>query len=121
MNQKIMVVDDDEAILDVVRIILENEGYEVETHTSGKYLYNLTDNLPALFILDVLLSGDDGRDICRFLRTNETTKHIPIILFSAHSQDDIVYTLPTSMYNYFIAKPFDINDLVKTVNNLVKL
>lgn len=120
MNQTIMVVDDDEAILDAVSIILTNEGYGVEAHTSGEHLYHMTTNLPTLIILDVLLSGEDGRDICRYLRKNDTTKHIPIILFSAHSQDDVVFTMPSGTYDSFIAKPFDIEDLVKTVNSLVR-
>jgi len=115
-----MVVDDDEAILDVVKIILSSEGYIVETFTTGQELYTLTSNLPSLIILDILLSGEDGRDICYYLRKNVVTKHIPIILFSAHSQEDIVYTLPNNAYDRFMSKPFDIDDLVKTVNNLVK-
>ena len=120
MNNKILVVDDDEAILDVVKIVLTNEGYDVETHTTGKQLYALNNSLPSLIILDVLLSGEDGRDICYYLRKNSITKHIPIILFSAHSQEDITYSLPNSTYDRFLSKPFDIDDLVKTVNNLVK-
>lgn len=115
-----MVVDDDLAILDIVTIVLSGEGYEVEPFTSGHHLYKLTDNLPALIILDVLLSGEDGRDICKYLRQNEKTKQIPIILFSAHSQENVSHSLPNSSYNSFIPKPFDIDDLVKTVNNLVR-
>jgi DNA-binding response OmpR family regulator len=115
-----MVVDDDKAILDVVTIILANEGYTVEPYATGEPLYQLSNNLPSLIILDILLAGEDGRDICKYLRTNETTKNIPIILFSAHSQDDIIYTLPGNLYDHFIAKPFDIDDLVKIVNNLVR-
>lgn len=115
-----MIVDDDEAILDAVSIILTTEGYLVDTHTSGKFLYQLSANLPSLIILDVLLSGEDGRDICRYLRRNQATKHIPIILFSAHSQEDVVYTMPSGSYDAFIAKPFDIEELVKTVNTIAK-
>lgn len=115
-----MVVDDDEAILDVVKIILTGEGYEVETHTSGEPLYKLKDNLPALIILDILLSGEDGRTICKYLKQNSLTHNIPIVLFSAHSQENIMYALPHNTYDSFIAKPFDVEDLVKTVNNLVR-
>jgi DNA-binding response OmpR family regulator len=119
MNHKILVVDDDEAILDVVKIILTNEGYEVETHTSGKQLYSRESNLPSLIILDILLSGEDGRDICAYLKGKESTKNIPIILFSAHSHADISNTLPPAAYDYFISKPFDVDDLIKVVKQFV--
>ncbi len=117
--KKIIVVDDDEAILDVVNIVLSEEGYVVETHTTGKALYHLSDQLPHLIILDILLSGEDGREICTYLKTNAATKSIPIILFSAHSHGDIFSRLPHNYYEYFLSKPFDIDELTRTVKALV--
>lgn len=117
--KKILVVDDDEAILDVVTIVLSDEGYSVTTLTTGETLYKLTNPLPDLIILDILLSGEDGRDICRHLKSNDATQHIPIILFSAHSHGDIYTQLPHHKYDYFLSKPFDVDDLIRVVKSLV--
>ncbi len=57
MNQKILVVDDDEGILEVVQIVLEDEGYQVQIIQNGECFQNLNGDLPDLILLDVLLSG----------------------------------------------------------------
>ncbi|GLV58414.1 hypothetical protein KDH_52470 [Dictyobacter sp. S3.2.2.5] len=85
MGHHILVVDDDEGIVEVVQIVLEGEGYVVRTATNKDDLQNIADDLPDLILLDVLLSGDDGREICRKLKGDEATKHIPVIMLSAHS------------------------------------
>src|SRR6516165_4336848 len=85
--KKILVVDDDPDILDAVQIVLEFAGYEVKTTEKGEYAENLRDTnggFPNLIILDVLLSGKDGRLICQKLKSQHDTKHIPIIMISAH-------------------------------------
>src|SRR5947209_19129198 len=85
--KKILVVDDDPGILDALKLTLEDAGYEVQTSDKGDYAENLRDTnggLPDLIILDVLLSGKDGRTICRALKNRPDTQHIPIIMISAH-------------------------------------
>src|SRR4051812_19978109 len=86
----ILVIDDDPSILDATKFILEDIGYAVITSEKGEYAENLLKNnhLPDLIILDVLLSGKDGREICRILKTQENTKNIPIIMVSAHPKAD---------------------------------
>lgn len=112
MNKKILVVDDDPAILEVIQIILEDNNYDVTTSLSGKIFEDLN-KLPDLILLDVLLSGEDGRDIIKKLRSNEHTKKVPVIMISAHpSAGDAVLKLGA---NDFISKPFDIDDLLKAV------
>src|SRR5579863_8015014 len=85
--KKILVVDDDEGIMEVVQIVLEGEGYTVQTSMNGAILQQLNEqqNLPDLILLDVLLSGEDGREICKRLKSDEKIKHIPVIMLSAHS------------------------------------
>jgi CheY-like chemotaxis protein len=114
MAKKIWVVDDDESILEVLQIILESAGYDVRTSLHGESLQHLDDhNLPDLIMLDILLSGIDGREICKALKSNEHTKHIPIILLSAHS--DANKAANGSGANAFIAKPFEVSILIKEV------
>src|SRR5690242_6621778 len=82
---KILVVDDDKDILDALQIILEHEGFDVRTIFKGDETYQEADACkPDLILLDVLMSGNDGRTICKNLKSDRKTKHIPIILMSAH-------------------------------------
>ncbi len=114
MKKKILVVDDAEAILDVVRLILEGEGYDVQTSLNGSCFKQMKTDLPHLILLDVLLPGEDGREICQRLKSNEQTKHIPVILFSAHVRGE-----GTHGADAFLTKPFHIKRLVETVRRYV--
>jgi CheY-like chemotaxis protein len=114
MAKKIWVVDDDESILEVLQIILKIAGYDVQTSLNGESLQHLDDQcLPDLILLDILLSGTDGREICKDLKSRERTRHIPIILLSAHS--DASKAADGSGANAFLAKPFDVDTLIKMV------
>src|SRR5215472_17939002 len=84
-HKKILVVDDELDILEFLQVILEEEWYAVLTSAKGEYLEQLHNGgLPDLILLDVLLSGKDGREIVRHMRNQEEAKQIPIIMFSAH-------------------------------------
>jgi DNA-binding response OmpR family regulator len=74
---------------------------------------------PDLILLDVLISGYDGRVICKQLKSNEETKHIPIIMFSAHP--GAAATIADYGANDFISKPFDVDHLLKKVNEQLHL
>lgn len=113
MGHHILVVDDDEGIVEVVQIVLEGEGYVVRTATNKDDLQNIANDLPDLILLDVLLSGDDGRDICRKLKSDESTKHVPVIMLSAHS--DASKVADAGGADDFLEKPFDVDVLIETV------
>src|SRR5258708_20145820 len=85
MKKKILVIDDCEAILDVVKITLEMEGYEVSTNLTGACFQQIEHDPPDLILLDVLLSGEDGGEIGQRLKTEEQTRHIPGTPLSAHA------------------------------------
>src|SRR6185437_3428158 len=114
---QILLVDDDPDILDALQFVLEDTGYPVKTSLYGEYAEKLPEKeeLPQLIILDVLLSGKDGRDICSKLKHNERTKHIPIIMISAHP--NIKDTVINAGADAFLPKPFDITELLKTVKS----
>ena len=114
--KKILVVDDDPDILDALRFMLEDSGYEVKTTEKGEYAENLHDTnggLPDVIILDVLLSGKDGRLICQKLKSQQETKHIPIIMISAHPNAKQSVTAVGA--DDFVAKPFDVDELVAKI------
>ncbi len=120
MTKHILVVDDDPTILDAVRYTLEFAGYNVTTSEKGEYAENLKDgdgDLPEAIILDVLLSGKDGRIICKQLKKSKKTKHIPIIMISAHPGADA--SVKTVGANDFLAKPFNVDALLEKVKKFV--
>ena len=114
--KKILVVDDDPDILDALRFMLEDSGYEVKTTEKGEYVENLHDTnggLPDVIILDVLLSGKDGRLICQKLKSQEETQRIPIIMISAHP--NAKQSVSAVGADDFMAKPFDMDELLATI------
>ncbi len=119
MSKTILVVDDDEGIIEVVQIVLESEGYDVRTSLTGDFLCQLDYTLPDLILLDVLLLGEDGREICRALKNNSRTAHIPVILLSAHS--DASKVADASGADGFLEKPFDLDELTEAVKKHLAL
>lgn len=116
--QRVLAVDDDPDILDAIRLTLEDEGYFVTTTEKGEYAENVQDGnggLPDLIILDVLLSGKDGRTICRSLKNRPDTRQIPIIMISAHpGAEESVRAVGADA---FLAKPWDIGALIALVES----
>jgi DNA-binding response OmpR family regulator len=119
LKKKILVVDDDNAIVEAIRIALEMEGYIVDTTTKGEEAFPKAEQtLPDLILLDVLLNGIDGRDVARKLKDNERTRTVPIIMFSAHLA--IKDYVKEAGAEDFIAKPFDIDELLGKVKEYIK-
>lgn len=112
--KKILVVDDDESILDAMAMVLEDTGYKVKTILKSKEIFGGIDTFkPNIILLDVLMSGTDGREICKKIKQDEKKKHIPVIMISAH---------PNALNSYakygadgFLPKPFDTYKLLELV------
>lgn len=116
--KKILVVDDEPDILEFLELILTDEGYVVASSGKGEYLEKLQDgDPPDLILLDMLLSGKDGREIIRYLKSQEETKHIPIIMFSAHPSAE--GTARAAGADDFLAKPFDMDVLLEKLAKYV--
>lgn len=114
MDRKILVVDDDESITEVVQIVLESEGYQVETSLNGDCIPLFPNGLPDLILLDVLLLGEDGREICKQVKNNPLSAHIPVIMLSAHSDANKVADVGGA--DDFLEKPFDVDALIAIVD-----
>jgi DNA-binding response OmpR family regulator len=116
-QKKILVVDDEPDILEFLQIIFEEAGYLVITTEKGDYLEKLKSNpLPDLVLLDMLLSGKDGREIVKDLKNQARTRHIPVIMFSAHPSAQ--KTALGAGADDFVEKPFDIDSLLEKVQRL---
>ncbi len=116
----LLIVDDDPSILDALRFLFEDEGYRVQTSEKGDYAESLRDEsggLPDLIVLDILLSGKDGRAICRMLKDQASTRHIPIVMISAYP--DAYASAAAVGANAFVAKPFAIEEMLATVAALL--
>src|SRR3989440_9602577 len=113
-QKKIFVVDDEPDILEFLQELLEQEGYTVAITDKAEYVERLhNDGLPDLILLDVLLSGKDGREIVKHLKSQEETKHIPVIMFSAHPNAE--KAAQAAGADDFIAKPFEMDELLAKV------
>lgn len=111
MKKKIYVADDDPAILEVCTMVLEDEGYEVETSPDGRSIQDRANNLPNMVFLDIMMSGTSGDDICRNIKTNFNTKGIPVVLISANRDINEIATRCGA--DAILPKPFDIDNLIK--------
>ena len=115
--KKIMVADDNPGILDAIGIILEFEGYEVSCLENGDTLLTMENEFPDLLLLDIWMSGVDGRDICKHLKQKPSTSKIPIVLVSASR--DIEQSALEAGADDFLAKPFEMDDLLEKVKKYV--
>ena len=120
-RQSVLVVEDEEDIMEVIRFNLEKEGYEVYQALSGeKALQVIENNLPSLVLLDLMLPGINGLDLCRIFKQNDRTKAIPVIMLTAKSEDaDIVAGLEMGAEDY-ITKPFSPRVLVARVRTILR-
>lgn len=115
---KILVIDDDLGILEVIKIILESNGYNVITADDSEDLsQKLLESSPDLVIIDIWMSKQDGLELTKLWKAQELTKNIPIILSSALS--DVEKLSREVGADAFLAKPFDIKDLLKIVENIL--
>ncbi len=116
--KKILAIDDDEAILEVVKFILEENDYEVRTSENGRISGILDEFEPDMILLDVLLSGEDGRDIARRLKSDKKTKNIPLVMISAHPSANV--SAKAAGADEFIAKPFEIDHFLEVVDKRLR-
>lgn len=118
-NKRILVIDDDRGILASLELLLEDAGYDVQTSTkNGEFIDEaIRAKPPDLIILDILLSGHDGRTICKKLKSQKKTRRIPIILISAHPNAQAMSEEAGA--DGFLAKPFDIDALLDQIKELL--
>jgi DNA-binding response OmpR family regulator len=113
--KKILIVDDDKPLLEAMQIAVEMQGYDVKTVSNALEVTSVVDDYsPDLILLDVLLSGLDGRDIAKSLKNKSETKDIPLVMLSA--SPSIEETVKEVGADGFVAKPFELSDLWEIVN-----
>ncbi|WP_312082395.1 response regulator [Epilithonimonas hominis] len=115
-SKKIIVVDDSPAILDSVKLMLNMEGFEVSNYERGSDMFNSlleTSTKPDVILMDMWLSGEDGRDICKMIKQHQEFKNIPVVIMSASRGlgDSAIESGAID----FIPKPFDLGEIVEKI------
>jgi len=118
---RIVIVDDEPSIRELLRFNLEKAGFQVEDYEDGaQALLAISHNPPALAILDLMLPGLDGLEICRNLRQRENTRLLPIIMLTARAEEiDRVVGLELGADDY-LTKPFSPRELVARVKTVLR-
>ena len=119
-NHRILIVDDEEDIVALLKMRLEAEGYEILVASDGQEALDIAKReIPDLIILDLMLPKIDGYKVCRMLKFDERYKKIPIILFTARSQSSDKDLGMEVGANAYLTKPFDPAVLLDNIKKLL--
>ncbi|MBI4432777.1 MAG: response regulator [Candidatus Omnitrophica bacterium] len=121
MSKRILAIDDEKSILELVRYNLEKEGYSVFTAETGEKGFDLAKSKqPDLILLDLMLPGMDGLETCKLLQRTPQTRAIPIVMLTAkNSEVDQVVGIELGACDY-IPKPFSVKVLLARVKNIFR-
>ncbi len=118
MGQRILIAEDDPSIQKLFTIILTREGYEIEVSSDGQLVYEKKSELPNLFILDrQLKDSSDGLEACRYLKSQDATRNIPVIMISA--TPEIGMLAKKAGAEDYLEKPFSINLLLQKIKKFL--
>ncbi len=114
--KNILVVEDVEDHLEIVKLILEQHNYSIITAANGKEgLLSAQKNKPMLILLDVMLPEMNGYEVCKAIRADESIKATPVIMLSVRSNPEDVEAGYASGANEYMTKPFNLEELIKKV------
>jgi DNA-binding response OmpR family regulator len=114
MTKRILLVDDDISILEILEEFLASAGFDVIILTNAEdVLSNIALHHPDLVLVDYILNGINGGEVCAQIKRNEQSRHIPVILMTAYPR--VLLSLGTYNCDEFIEKPFDLDHLVTRI------
>ncbi len=120
-KKKILFIEDEPDQIMMISLRLEKSGYTIISSLDGKEgLKKAQTEKPDLILLDVIMPGMDGLEVCRRLRRDPVTKHIPIISTTAAGMDDIEHACLTAGADDCIRKPYDSSDLLMKIKRLLE-
>jgi CheY-like chemotaxis protein len=121
MAQRILLVDDQPQNLRLLEAILEPYGYSVSAASSGdEAMRSITADAPDLVLLDIVMPGMTGYDVCRQIRANDATKFVPIVMMTASPDQDKVAAIDSGADD-FVFKPFDKQELLARIRSLLRI
>ena len=114
-NYNVLVIDDNEDILLMLKAMLQYHGFHVSIKENAIEVSSFIERLlPDVIVMDMLLSGADGREVCKEIKNNPAIATIPVIMISALPEAG--ESCMNAGANYFIGKPFEMKEIVQTVS-----
>ncbi len=120
-KETILIVDDEEDIIELIKYNLKNEGYSILTALSGEQAMKMAKQFsPDLIVLDLMLPGIDGLEVTKYLRNDEQTQDIPIVMLTAKGEETDIVTGLELGANDYISKPFSPKVLVARIRAILR-
>ncbi len=117
---RILLVDDEPEMRFITRRMLEKAGHSVVEACSGEEcLARLEEELPDLILLDVMMPGDDGWEVCRKIKARERTRSIPVVMFTVRTEEEDIEESATSGADAHINKPFEREELLGVIDRIL--
>lgn len=120
-RETILIVDDEEDIIELIRYNLKNEGYDILTAFTGEQAIKIArQSLPDLIVLDLMLPGIDGLEVTKFLKNSAQTKELPIVMLTAKGEESDIVTGLELGANDYISKPFSPKELLARIRAILR-
>ncbi len=120
MKKKILIVEDEPELLKLESIMLDSRGYEVKGVGDGQAALDAVATMkPDLLLLDIMLPIIDGLEVCRQIKANETTRHIPVIMLTANKSNDYLVKGEQAGADGYITKPFKSLMVIETIQRFL--
>ncbi len=118
-SKRVLIIDNDEAVLEVLIEILMYEGYQVTgLLETPDILSEINQHEPDILIIDFILDGINGGEMCHQVKFNEATCKLPVVLMSAYSK--VICSLGNYHCDVFISKPFDLKEMTDSISSLIR-
>ena len=116
---RVMIIDDDKDFLTIIKSFLQKKDFEVSIHSDWKTASEcIVEFNPQILLIDVFLSGVHGLAMCKKLKSNSYTRHIPIVVFSAYPQIGET-AIDEFGADDFLSKPFEVNELIEKIHKVL--
>jgi CheY-like chemotaxis protein len=111
----ILIIEDSENILSLLKLMLDIQGWKISGRDNiNDIIQDLERTHPNLILMDMLLSGANGCDACKLIKATPSTRHIPVVMMSAHPSGELECIGAGA--DYFIGKPFEMEDLITLIS-----
>ncbi len=119
-KKKILIVEDEEHLLELESVLLTTKGYEVKGAIDGPSALELVASMkPDLILLDIMLPVMDGYEVCRQIKANDATRHIPVIMLSAKKSKEDLVKGEQAGADWYITKPFKSSMVIETIQRFL--
>lgn len=118
-SKNILIIENDEGLVELLEELFSYEGYQVRCYREADDIFSLMEDFaPDIVLIDYLLPGINGGELCAQLKREPSTKHIPVIIFSAYSQ--VLLSLGSYGCNAFVSKPFELSSLLNQISKCLE-